>query len=161
MGSAWCGNTSFEILDRKYILLFIFLKNMWFDTWVMMEGQAIKWRRDLLNIFSVVFQTGPLPYSTSGNPGLIMTWALLHYCITRFFSFQVIDLNEIYLLIGQLVGMVTFTEQLSGSVTSILTLEKMKFTVAREDHFLMVFSSIFVFILRTFIWRSCHVNFDW
>ena len=42
------------------------------------------------------------------------------------------------LMVGQLVGIVTFTEDLAGSTPSILRLEKFKFTIKKTQRYLLV-----------------------
>ena len=42
------------------------------------------------------------------------------------------------LMVGQLVGIVAFSEDLAGSVPSILRLEKFKFTIKKCQSYLLV-----------------------
>jgi len=47
------------------------------------------------------------------------------------------DTNDVYLLIGQLVGMATFTQQITGTLSSILNTENMKFAAQQQSHYII------------------------
>lgn len=51
------------------------------------------------------------------------------------------DMDDIYLLFGQLVGMVAFTESLTGAIPKIICLEKTKFAIIKQSHYLILLGS--------------------